>query len=795
MWTLLLFIFEMCFYSTPQLLFVKFFSEKILNADFPLFCYPIYMPSRNNVFSALALKGFSSVVVQSLLIRELLIVFYGNELTFGLILAIWLLSGAIGAGVIGNLFKNEPIKPFTFFQFIIGAAGALSLLLIRSSKTILSIPFGETFTLGHACLLALLSLAPVALCDGALFNIGFRLFSQVSKRKESAVAKIYLWECLGTICGGIIFTFIMLSLLNSFEIVLIVSLLNILCANLLLLKEPNRPYRALMAILFIVALGLLFLAPKIQSLTLKTQWEDKELINYKNSVYGNIATLRDSGQYTVYYDGLPSATIPTPETYFTEDFAHFALLSRPESKKILFIGNAVGGLIRETLKYPVSKAVYVEIDPAFLKTINDLKEPETEKELSDPRVRVVLQDARNFTKTTKEKFDIIYVNTGLPTSLALNRYYTEEFYREISSSLNDSGIAVFKTWGSLAYLSEELKHSNAVMIKTLSRVFPEIYIVPGDGFNIFLASKIKQDFNPYILGARLKHYNILTHLINTEYLKLRFQKPYLDWFITNMSNEIKRADINSDLKPAGLYEGLSLYYSQFSKKIPNLIGGFKKIKPQNLVFYIIAFFIFWRWKFRHAKTLGASYGLTIFTTGAYCLATQITVLFLFQSFFGNLFQWLAILTASFMAGASAGAFLADRKIKFFKNPSKIVRVEIALPVLTTFLILSAVFFFYRAASAYIIRWLFSLISISAGFMVGLELPIIFELYKHTRKIHHTDFSKAAGMFYCLDLLGACAGAIATPLILIPNCGIIATTQVLLLIKAANATTLWMLSRE
>ncbi len=54
--------------------------------------------------SLLAL-GFTTTVAQVLLVRELVAVFYGNELVLGLILAAWLAWGALGAGLSGRLFS------------------------------------------------------------------------------------------------------------------------------------------------------------------------------------------------------------------------------------------------------------------------------------------------------------------------------------------------------------------------------------------------------------------------------------------------------------------------------------------------------------------------------------------------------------------------------------------------------------------------------------------------------------------------------------------------------------------
>ena len=56
--------------------------------------------------SALLLMGFSGIVAQVLLLRELLIVFSGNELTIGIILASWLILEAAGAFLLGRWIEH-----------------------------------------------------------------------------------------------------------------------------------------------------------------------------------------------------------------------------------------------------------------------------------------------------------------------------------------------------------------------------------------------------------------------------------------------------------------------------------------------------------------------------------------------------------------------------------------------------------------------------------------------------------------------------------------------------------------
>ena len=55
---------------------------------------------------SLILKGLIAIIMQILIIRELLVVFNGNELTIGIILAVWLILEALGSGLLGKLVKK-----------------------------------------------------------------------------------------------------------------------------------------------------------------------------------------------------------------------------------------------------------------------------------------------------------------------------------------------------------------------------------------------------------------------------------------------------------------------------------------------------------------------------------------------------------------------------------------------------------------------------------------------------------------------------------------------------------------
>ena len=55
----------------------------------------------------LALIGFTSVIAQVVLMRELMVAFYGNEISLGLVLACWLLWTALCSGVFGRICSGR----------------------------------------------------------------------------------------------------------------------------------------------------------------------------------------------------------------------------------------------------------------------------------------------------------------------------------------------------------------------------------------------------------------------------------------------------------------------------------------------------------------------------------------------------------------------------------------------------------------------------------------------------------------------------------------------------------------
>ena len=86
--------------------------------------------------SIILLIGFTAIIAQVMLMRELMVVFYGNELALGVMLANWLMWTALGAGLIGQwaVRSKHPEKLVAGLQALLAFALPLTLLAVRASK-------------------------------------------------------------------------------------------------------------------------------------------------------------------------------------------------------------------------------------------------------------------------------------------------------------------------------------------------------------------------------------------------------------------------------------------------------------------------------------------------------------------------------------------------------------------------------------------------------------------------------------------------------------------------------------
>ncbi len=119
---------------------------------------------------------------------------------------------------------------------------------------------------------------------------------------------------------------------------------------------------------------------------------------------------------------------------------HVPLLAHPNPKKALVIGLGTGiTLSSVTAHESLEEVTLVEIEPAVL-AAQPYYAAVNGDPLSDPRLRVHIQDGRNYLKTTSERFDVITADPIHPWNRGSGNLFTAEYYSIASDHLEDRGI-------------------------------------------------------------------------------------------------------------------------------------------------------------------------------------------------------------------------------------------------------------------------------------------------------------------------------------------------------------------
>ena len=740
---------------------------------------------RNRLRFALLLMGFTSLVVQVLLIREFLICFYGNELTIGLILGNWIILEAIGSSLSSKLGQNNK-RPLLFYcclQLLIALYLPFAIYLIRTIKDFLPLTTGEGVSVVPILISSFFILAPLSIFDGAQFPFGCRIWKDHTKSPIQATGTVYISEAIGFIIAGPIFTFIFITRMHSFQIALIVSLLNLISGALLILKEQKSLPKNIFVPIFmsLICINVAVLSSNycddLNNASLKRQWQKENLIESRNSIYGNIAVTKRQEQFTFFSDGIPIITTPVPDIVSNEEFIHFGMLNHPNPKDILIVGGGAGGPISEILKYPIGHLDYAELDPLLIKVVKKYPTPLTQKELEDPRLSIKISDGAKYIKITKQQYDVVFINLPAPTTLQLNRFYTKEFFNSAKAVLkNNNGIIIFKLPGSLSYLNKELKQLNLSLLNTLKETFSFVNVIPGD-FNLYMASESDFETTPQAFINRLKQNNIKTLLLTPPHIGYRLQDQWRNWFFSTLA-ESPPTQANTTFLPMGLFYGLSYWNSLFSPYLTKFFEIIGKINFRILIWpiiYLIVLVLILSLRTPKIKKINVPYA--ILTTGLAGMAFDLIIIFAYQSFYGYVYHHIALLITAFMSGLTLGGWLMTKRLAVIKDrKQEFVLFETGM-IIFCFLIIPILI--YLQKSLINLSFVFFLLSAISGFLVGSEFPLANSLYQ-TKKSTQT-----AGILYSLDLLGSWIGALIISAALIPVIGLISTCIFLAVLKLSS----------
>lgn len=679
--------------------------------------------------------GFSALVVQIIFLREFLGVFFGNELVAGVIIGNWMLLTAAGAGL-GKWVKTvkNPLAAIIWSQVLIAVLPMILMLLLSMIKSWFYPP-GVMPGFAGTWLFSLLLMAPFCLVSGALFTLFLKAFDAILHNQQAP--SVYGVEAVGSVAGGVIFTFFLLQFFTTFQILLVVASINLATSLALVLaaKIKRIIFHFILFIWFLtVALNLVF---DVDNLSKSFIYRRQQIVLNEETPYGNLVVTKTGEQYNFFENGL--SLFSTDNVITNEESVHYAMLQHRAPKRVLLVSGGISGMLPEILKCNVTGIDYVEINPAIIEAGKRFPGFDDSQILE-----IHNQDPRSFIKVTDSKFDVVLLNLPPPSTAQLNCYFTQEFYHLLKSKLNTGAVISTSLDGGSNYLGIEAANLHGILYQTLKSVFANVLIIPGQA-NYFLASDAPLGWD--IVG-RLENTAIENEFVNKYYLddkSIKMRALQLQQLFPTDS------PINHDFRPVAYFTRINYWLSWFGMDI-NKIAAIVAV-----AFLILLFFL------NRQNQL-------MFVAGFTVSATEVVVLLGFQVIFGYFYKDAALLIAAFMAGLAMGTYLSGKDyLKYSRTKMLINQALIGFMALVIPLFL--VFETRNFESGFLRHLIFYFFMIIPGILTGIQFSWI-------SMINPKKKSTNGATAYSSDLIGSAGGALLASAILIPLAGFIWTGLIL-----------------
>lgn len=675
-------------------------------------------------------SGTAAVIAQTLMIREGIVLFGGYELVSGILLCFWLVWAGVGSFLYSKVKTRSSAKTnYSILLILLSFCTVFSVSFLRLALNIFSLPFGEIIPLGRIIIISFLSLAPTSFIFGALFPAASKLIEP---------EQVYFYEGIGSFCGGLFLSFILVQILPSFGILLLAVIMLFICAVII---TGNRK-------LIIIPVILVFVFFKIHDIEWffrSRQMPGQELIGLAESKYGMIAVTKTSSQVNFYTNGVYDFSYP--DIYSSEEAVHYPLLVHEAPKKVLLIGGGISSCLEQAQKHKPSNITYLELDPRIIR----MGEVYTDKKIDAyDNVSVLFGDGRHYIKKTKEKYDVMIINLPDPVNAQLNRFYTADFFAETKRVLKKKGILSIRITAPPDIISPLFGQFLNTVEKSLKTSYREVLVLPAAKAT-FLASDhtIASTGITDTLKERIADRNLTLQYVNEYYFDYNLTSEKIKYLEERIRDS--HGILNTDLKPVCYYYTMILWGGVISESIRGILIKLFNINPFFFLLLLLPILFFLR---RRSIVY-----LSVFSIGASEISAEVILIILFQIYHGYIYTWIGAIIAFYMLGLALGTMFYMRSMLFRRSTRRILsNVELVMGFYFALILFISVM--QVPGTTVIIPCLVFF----GGFMGGLHFPLSVAILKR----------RYAGTVYSVDLIGSSLGALITAVIFIPILGIIFT---------------------
>lgn len=475
---------------------------------------PLFLPF---VLGAAAVTGFAFILMELVWYRMLAPLLGGTSYTFGLILAVALAGIGLGGLAYGWRDRAKPVLLGEFavtccllalmlaVPFALGDRVALLALFLRD--------VGSMGFAGHVlawtvvtCVVSL----PAALVAGYQFPLLIALLGQREQAVGRHVGLAYAFNTLGSIVGSLAGGFLLipsLSALGAWRLAVWVLVL----LGIMAMVVRGRARRTMTSLVATTLLAVLAVAALHAAIGPTAAWRHLPIGTGRADHYAHDATRnsikrifnRERRSIAWEADGRESSVALSirRDTSFivngktdgsavgdagTQVMGGLlgALLQEKPIRSAMVIGLGTGTTVGWLASLPsVERVDVVELEPVILEVAR-VCSPVNQAVLENPKVNIIIGDAREVLLTTPERYDLIFSEPSNPYRSGIASLFTKEFYTAVSDRINEGG--VFVQWLQGYDIDAQ---SVRIVYATTNSVFPSVESWRSDDTDLILVCR------------------------------------------------------------------------------------------------------------------------------------------------------------------------------------------------------------------------------------------------------------------------------------------------------------------
>jgi spermidine synthase len=530
------------------------------------------------LFCALA-SGFVTIGTQVSWTRMLTMIIGSSTYAFSIVVALFLIGLAGGAWIVGRANFSAKLRGTILKVEVITAISLYISLLVVNRIPFLLVSLGMRFQVASWVGLlflqilsaALLILVP-ALLMGMVMPMVLVWASANKDRAVSLVGRSYAINTIGAIAGAFITGFVLIPKTSTKFTLLFSAAVCLMVAGSAYQTDEAATEPALKRGLAyagsVVAIIVLFImAPPMNLADLSIGAYDSlirvlaqsreglqdntnsaasathQLLMYQEGPTSTVTVRKDQGTISMAINGRTNASDSVYDMPTQVMLAQVPVLVAPKLNNGLVIGFATGVSVGAMLQSQIKEVTCVELEPA---TINGSRyfDHVNNQPLADPRVKLIIDDARTYLRVTPNHYDIIMSEPSHPWVPGVANLFTQEFFEMGRERLADQGI--FVQWLQIYQLSTESLRS---VLATYHKVFPHVMVFRVGGVSkgkdlILVGSKTPLNLNN--VAERMADPRTAAELAR---VNLRSESDVRCWYVcdeTRLGPAVAGAKINTD---------------------------------------------------------------------------------------------------------------------------------------------------------------------------------------------------------------------------------------------------------